>query len=183
MKLTKKTLFEAIHGDELEIISSGWGELLTMIESNPFSERISHLLTHQEIGQIKVRNNHGELSAPNCLGTAFFVAGVGALQYPYHAYSDELDPHLVQPEKEKLIDLFRAHYERRVPGAFIFSYSVQQDGWHAGIYIGSIGEEHVAFAQHGHGGKFCFETIARNYVRPNYYIPSTLVKIQTPALA
>ncbi len=180
MKLNKEIILKAILTDELNIISRAWKELASMVENNPFRERICHLLTHQRIGQMEVKNNHNELSAPNCLGTAFYIAGVSALKYPYHAYADELDRHMAQPEERKLVNMFRTHHERRVPGAFIFSYSVQLDGWHAGIYIGSVGEERMAFAQDGHGGKFCLETIARNYCRPNYYTPATLLATQTP---
>ncbi len=73
------------------------------------------------------------------------------------------------------IAAFRRHIERRAPGAFIFSFSIESDGWHAGIYLGEIRGEHIAFAQHEHGGTFGPEVIYRCYADPDYYTPSTLI--------
>ena len=178
MKLDKTTIIGSIRERDMESIGNAWKELSFLMEQNPFSEKMCFLLTHKEIAKVPVENKMGEISEPNCIGTAFFVADVSALKYPYHGYDFELDPHMIQPGEKSHDDMFHQHHERRIPGAFIFSYSVQSDGWHAGIYIGKIGEEHVAFAQHGHGGSFCLETVARNYCSPEYYIPSTLLKIQ-----
>ncbi|MEI8248976.1 MAG: hypothetical protein WCG07_00560 [Candidatus Taylorbacteria bacterium] len=179
MKLEKKTLLQTVKEHDIEIIGGAWEEAMSLIEQNPFSERIGFLLNHQEIATTPVKNMENIISIPNCIGTAFFVAGVGTLAYPYRAYDFELNPHMVQAEGSKSIDMFRQHHERRIPGAFIFSYSAGQDDWHAGIYVGKIADEHISFAQHGHGGPFCLETVARNYCRPDYYIPSTLLKNQT----
>jgi hypothetical protein len=176
MKLDKATLIGSVHKHNLEIIGNAWQELLPLIGQNPFSKRMFFLLTHPEIAKVRVKNRKDEIRVPNCIGTAFFVAGVGTLKYPYHAYDFELDQHMVQPGEKKWDDVFFRHYEKRIPGAFIFSYSVQQDDWHAGIYVGKVGEEHLAFTQDGPGGNFCLQTIARNYCSPDYYIPSTLLK-------
>ena len=153
--------------------------IVWLINQNPFAERIWDLLLNPEIAKKPVVNKKDQLSAPNCIGTAFFVAGVSSLGYPYHAYSFELNPHMEQPKPEKeddsLFALFRRHDERRIPGAFCFSYCVGNEDWHAGIYLGAIKDEQILFAQNGHGGNFCLQTLNRNYSGPDFYIPKTLL--------
>lgn len=152
-------------------------EIGSLIEANPFFERIWTLLGDQSLATKPVRNKVGELSAPNCIGTAFFVAGVGAFNYPYHAYDFELAPHMKQPEEpsKSLADHFRIRRARMVPGAFCFAYHPGAESWHAGIYLGEVREENIVFAQHGHGGNFCPELVAKHYFNPDYYIPRTLL--------
>jgi hypothetical protein len=67
------------------------------------------------------------------------------------------------------------HSENRIPGALCFSYYNKIDDWHAGIYLGIVGKEHVLFAQHGPGGAFGPESLIY-YANPDYYIPETLLK-------
>ena len=144
-----------------------------MIDQNPFSGRIWSLLTNARLATKPVLNTKGEIIPPNCLGTVFFVAGVGSFDYPYHAYDDELNQHLKQPGPKDWSDSFRIHLDRRIPGAFCFSCDGVNADWHAGIYLGLVGDEHVFFAQHGSGGIFCLE-LMRYYPNSDYYIPRTL---------
>jgi hypothetical protein len=48
------------------------------------------------------------------------------------------------------------------------------DGWHTGIYLGEVSGIHIAFSQHGRGGKFGPELISLSYADPDYYTPLTL---------
>jgi hypothetical protein len=178
MKIDKAVLKASIEGNDAAVMENILEEIGLLIEQNPFCSRMSFLLANQKIAKKPVLNRQGELSAPNCIGTAFFVAGVGSLGYPYHAYEGELDTHMKTKVKVKWDDCFHDHPERRIPGSFIFSYSVENDGWHAGIYLGHVKEEHISFSQHGHGRKFGPERISGNYCSPRYYIPATLPKIQ-----
>lgn len=175
--MNEATLLASTQKRDLEIIGSNWREVLALIERNPFSERIFYLLAHQEIASVAVVNTRGISSPPNCIGTALYIAGVSTLPYPYHAYSYELNPHMEQPGEKRWDDFFWPHEERRIPGGFVFSFCAEGDGWHAGIYLGQIGDEHILFAQHDHGGNFGVETLARNYASPDYYVPSTLLKV------
>jgi len=163
---------ESILEHDLEALVPRLDGIAELISQNPFSERIKLLLANPGWATKPVKNMMGELSAPNCLGTAFFIAGVGKFNYPYHAYDNELDEHMKQPGPKRWDDIFLPHYERRIPGAFVFSCDFNAD-WHAGIYLGTIEDEHILFAQHGHGREFGPETL-RNYSNPSYYIPRTL---------
>jgi len=158
---------------DVNVLAYNWVDILALIGRNPFSERIKFLLEHQELSNRPVPNLAGELGVPECKGTAFWIAGVSKLDYPYQANDDELNQHMEQSGPKRWDDFFRVHNERRIPGAFCFSYSAQVDSWHAGIYLGEIGEEHVLFAQHGTGNKFGPESL-RYYSHPDYYIPRSL---------
>ena len=133
------------------------------------------LIFNQHLGRNPVEDTMGNSVKPNCLGTAFFIAGVGKFDHPYCAYDRDLGEHIYLEGDEHnnpLLRHFRQHLHRRIPGAFVFSYSC--DDWHAGIYLGQIEEEPVAFAQHGIGKGFGPEVIANNFVSPDYYLPRTL---------
>jgi hypothetical protein len=162
-----------------DLIGKETERIVWLINQNPFAGRIWDLLLNPEIARKPVVNKKDLISTPNCIGTAFFVAGVSSLGYPYHAYSFELDPHMDHPRPEKDPDLrsttFCQHDERRIPGAFCFSYCVRNDDWHAGIYLGRVNDEHISFAQNGHGGDFCLQNLRGNYACPNFYIPKTLL--------
>jgi len=178
MNIDVVALRKVVLSHDVEIIGAALGEIVSLIDKNPFSERIRFLLGNQNLAKKPVKNVVGEISPPNCLGTAFFIAGVSPFNYPYHGYDFELNPHMKQPGPRKWDDCFSfGHFDRRVPGAFVFSYSVENDGWHAGIYLGIVGDEHVLFAQHGHGESFGPESLI-NYASPDYYIPKTLLKKQ-----
>lgn len=163
------------HDMHLAEISSG---IIDLVHANPFSERLIYLLNNQDLAAGKVVNLKGIVSEPNCIGTALFIAGVSELNYPYHGYSSELNPHMKEPVIERssmarIANMFSSHLERRIPGAFAFSYSVEIDDWHAGVYLGEVDGVPILFAQHGHKGKFGPESL-RNYSCPTYYIPLTL---------
>jgi hypothetical protein len=174
MKIDEIVVREAMLFDDEKIIGHISGDVVAMIDQNPFSERIKFLLANQDLAKKPVKNVNGELSAPNCIGTAFFIAGVGPFGYPYYAY-DEIRQYLEEPE---LRNYFSEHSERRVPGAFCFSYSTEIGDWHAGIYLGMVGDEHILFAQHGYGKSFGPESLW-NYCVPTYYLPRTLLKSQS----
>ena len=157
--------------ETLEPLLEDIGEL---IEQNPFSERIKYLLERPSLSRIPVLNLHDEMSPPNCLGTSFWIADVGKLDYPYHAYSYELDEHMGKTENSAK-SLFNSNLERRISGAFCFSFDTRIEGWHSGIYLGTIGKEHILFGQHGHGKDFGLET-EWVFVCPEYYIPRSLKK-------
>ena len=154
-------------------------ELKGLIAQNPFCERILFLLANPQLATTPVLNTKGRLSPPNCIGTAFFVAGVSSLPYPYHGYGFELYPHMRQPD-QKWDDFFFPHPERRIPGAFVFSYCIEIEDWHAGIYLGETRQGHILFAQRGHAEEFALETLSGNYSNPDYYIPTTLMKGSNP---
>ena len=170
---------DSILAHDKEWIGTEAERIVWLINQNPFAGRIWDLLLNPAIATKPVVNKQAELSAPNCIGTALFVAGVSDLGYPYHAYSYELNPHMEQPkaakDEDSLFALFRRHDERRIPGAFCFSYCVGSDDWHAGIYLGTVRDEQVLFAQNGRGGDFCVQTARRNYAFPDFYVPKTLL--------
>lgn len=173
--MAENILKGSIVARDFVIIGDMLKEIELLIERNPFSARMHYLLENQDLASKAVLNIRDRISPPNCIGTAFFIAGVGSLHYPYHAYSYELNLHMSSAgQTARWDDCFRKHIERRIPGAFIFSYSLEKDDWHAGIYLGEVDGEHLSFAQHGHSGKFGPETISRNYCNPDYYLPSTL---------
>lgn len=178
MNIYEQTALEAaILSQDVGMPRGMLDEIASMIDQNPFFERIRFLLANQDLAKKPVKNVAGEFSPPNCIGTAFFIAGVGPFDYPYHAYGNELSEHMEQqPGSGRWDDAFSGHPERKIPGAFIFSYSVESDDWHAGIYLGTVGDEHILFAQHGHGESFGPELESRNYCSPSYYIPKTLLK-------
>jgi hypothetical protein len=161
---------EIIIPQDLEIIGDNLDDILSLIDQNPFSERIWYLLKNENIAKIPVKNIVGEYSPPNCIGTAFFIAGVGELDYPYHGYGFELNDHISNQSN----NFFKQYLERRIQGAFAFSYSTKIDSWHAGIYLGKIKNEHVFFAQHGHAESFGPESL-RNFSSIFYEIPKTLL--------
>jgi hypothetical protein len=173
MAIDEKTIRESLYYRDKDL-GEIWREIAGLIDGNPFSERMRFLLENQHLATTPVKNLKDVVSPPNCIGTAFFVAGVSELDYPYHGYDFELNPHMKQEDNSEhdMFRLFNRHLERRIPGAFAFSYCVDAD-WHAGVYLGVVGEEHVLFAQHGHKGKFGPESL-RNYDSPTYYIPRTL---------
>ncbi len=184
MSLEKASLINFFPPHDREMIGDAWDDVVALVESNPFSERMQFLFSHKDLAHKPVKNKVGRLSAPNCLGTAFFVAGVDVIGYPYHAYSFELNQHMKQPgENSDSCFLAYDHVHRRVPGAFVFSPCIHGEDWHAGIYLGQVRGEHVAFAQHGHGGSFGVETLSKNYSYPDYYIPSTLFELYAHLLA
>ncbi len=179
MKLTKDTVLAGIENGDRHILGNSLDEIMALINNNPFAKKIIYLLCNQRVATIPVRNLLGESSKPNCLGTCFYIAGVSELLYPYHAYSRELEPHVKSGRTpEEVATMLFPDFEKMIPGAFIFSYSSEQDDWHAGIYLGKIADVDIAFSQHGHGRLFGPEVVNRNYANPNYYIPSTL-KIMT----
>lgn len=165
---------------DLEMLGSIISDIEKLISQNPFSERITYLINHQELSQKPVRNLKGELKAPNCIGTAFWIARVSSLNYPYHAYENELDKHMrdENDKRDTLIKTFYPNPNNKIPGAFIFSYGVEAEDWHAGIYLGSIGTKDISFAQHGVGGLFGPQSLAMNYANPQYYIPDTLSQLR-----
>jgi hypothetical protein len=160
------------HGEQL-INSDLFEDIENLISKNPFAERINYLLLNQNLATNPVRNLRDEISAPNCIGTTFFIAGLSVLGYPYHAYENELSPHMKEENKREIFDLFNPHLERKVPGAFAFSYSAEAEGWHTGIYLGEIKGMDLAFSQHGHGAKFGPESL-RMYASPKFYLPKNL---------
>ena len=160
----------AILDRDAEIIKPRISEIVAFIDDSPFSKRIKFLLDNQQIGEKLVKDKDGKLSPPNCLGTAFYVAGLGLFKHPYHAREDELWEHLNQPKRMGYVWPYR---ENMIPGAFIFSKG-EGGGWHGGIYLGAIGKEDIFFAQHCHGGPFGSETL-RCYEYPAYYLPKTIL--------
>ncbi len=164
---------------EPEFLEKHQSEIERLIIRNPFSERILHLLLNPQLASKPVLNRYKRESPPNCIGTAFWVAGVSKLDYPYHGYENELSPHMklnIPPEERLLEAIFgNKHPENMIPGAFNFSYCVLSDGWHAGIYLGRVEDKEVLFAQHGHGRPFGIET-EKCYASPKYFIPRTLNK-------
>ena len=140
-----------------------FGEISKLINKNPFRERIIFLLENQQLANTPIKNLLGIESCPNCIGTALFIAGVSPFNYPYHAYENELDLHMNETANKFL------------PEAFVFSYNVMSDDWHVGIYLGKINEDHIAFAQHGHGNKFGPESLYCNYCTPHLYVQRNLV--------
>ncbi len=174
MKLHKTLILDSVQEHDLEVIEGAWEEVLSLIEQNPFQERVSFLLAHQEISDIEVMDKRGIMQKPNCIGTALFIAGTSPFDHPHYGYSSEMNPHMEgQPGERGLIDMFRTFTERRISGAFVFSLShYRESSWHAGIYLGQIGSEHILFAQHGYGEKFGLETLARNYYLPPSLFPS-----------
>ena len=173
-----KTLELDILEHDTDALAHNWANILTLIERNPFSERMKFLLEHQDLFNKPVLNLAGELEPPNCHGTAFWVAGVSKLNYPYQANEDELNEHM-KPEERGESDESRwrvcnPHIERRIPGAFSFSFDYNA-GWHSGIYLGKIENEHIFFAQHGTHRGFGPESL-RCYTNPTYYIPRSLKK-------
>jgi hypothetical protein len=178
MKIDTTIIKGSIDPHDLDVLEGALGEIQLLIENNPFGAKMCFLLTQQHLGQKPVSNNCGEVSAPNCIGTAFFIAGVGQKNHPFHGYSFELNPFMKREGKKRgAHDFLFTHHECRVPGAFIFSYCVRGDDWHAGIYLGEVNGEHIAFAQYGHGGMFGPQLISKHYSRPDYYIPPTLPKV------
>lgn len=178
MEYNKDVLEQSIYVGDRGILDLMLPEAWELIATNPFAEKMFYLLAHQELGVTPVINRKNRNSAPNCIGTAFFIAGLSSLGYPYHGYSFELDLHMkINGREPSWDDIMFKHYDRRIPGAFVFSYSVTQDGWHAGIYLGEANGRHLAFAQHGHGEKFGPEIIDRNFSDPDYYYPSTLQRL------
>jgi hypothetical protein len=177
MEILESAVEEAILPHDAEVIGKEVEAIVRLINQNPFSERIWELLLNPEVAVRKVKNKRDRLSEPNCIGTAFYVAGVSDLGYPYHAYDYELDEHMRDPgSEEEDSPLFRRFDKGRIPGAFCFSYCVSGDDWHAGIYLGALNDRHVLFAQNGRGCKFCVQTLARNYASPNFYVPRTLLE-------
>jgi hypothetical protein len=177
MEIDIAALKEGIQPRDMEILGGALEEILLLIDQNPFSERIKFLLLNQDIADKPVENIYGELSAPNCIGTALFIAGVGKFAYPYHAYEKELVKHRsYQPKSGDWEACFFGHIERRIAGAIAFSYCVVPRGCHAGIYLGKVRDRHVLFAQHNHKEKFGPESESRNHqFPPSYYIPRTLL--------
>jgi len=171
--MKKLNLDEKCFEGDKEFLSENIPEVERLILKNPFSGRMIHLLRHQELYDKPVLNLAGKLEPPNCMGTAFWIAGVSKLDYPYQANDCELNPHM-KVEEEDWEDHFRVHSERKIPGAFAFSYSVEIDSWHAGIYLGEIKSRDILFAQHGTHKMFGIETWGP--VRFEYYIPATLKK-------
>ena len=170
-------LKEIILPHDLALIEDAWPEIWAMVERHPFSEQIQFLLANQDLSRKKVLNIRREMSEPNCIGTALFVAGLSPLGYPYHGLSVELGQHMKEDDGLSLAQMiWHCTVERRRPGVFIFSHCGESDDWHAGIYVGQIGNEHIAFAQHGRGRPFGFESIRQNYADAQYYTPSTLAK-------
>jgi len=151
-------------------------EVRRLTINNPFGDRILYLLKNQKIAKEPVLNLHGKTSPPNCIGTALWVAGVSKLDYPYHAYEDELNEHMIDEDdnRDELIKALRSNPKNKILGAFCFSYSVEAD-WHAGIYLGRIKEQDFLFSQNGHGKPFVIGT-SLCFANPRYFIPRTLKK-------
>ncbi|MES2059513.1 MAG: hypothetical protein V4438_00615 [Patescibacteria group bacterium] len=180
MRLSPEIIRVGIRDHNRAALAQHLFEIIFLIECNPFAERMAYLLCNQEIGTTPILNKHGHNSAPNCIGTAFYVAGVE--NHPYHAHHNELDQHWQrrerQPGESDLDAMFRycfhSNLERNAPGAFIFSCARDSNDYHAGIYLGLVDKQPIAFAQHGHGGKFGVEMVWRNYESPSYHLPRTL---------
>ena len=151
---------------DAECIEDLFRHFALLIDQSPFSEKIWFLIINQHLSEKSVLNVKGETKPPNCLGTAFFVAGVSQIDYPYHAYDDELGPHMRQ----------RITGAEIPEGAFCFSPNYEPDGvdYHAGIYLGKIWGAHTLFAQHGKGCRFGVESLKANFINPEYYLPGTL---------
>ncbi len=182
MSLTEKLIKEGIQNDDTRLFGVE-REILELIMDNPFSERMMYLLQNQQLAKIPVENSYSQMSPPNCIGTGLFVSSLSRFSHPYHAYFNELSPHLSKtPESDHDDDFetrifnfnqsFSQHYERMIPGAFAVAHSYDADT-HLGIYLGKIDGLDVLFAQHGWKGKFGPETL-RNYDSPTYYFPKTL---------
>lgn len=154
-----------------------FGEIMPLINQNPFSERIRFILGDLGLATRHVLNKHNELKPPNCLGSAFWIAGVSDLNYPYHAYDYELKEHMNKNFGPKYWDSTELNLENAIPGAFVFSCAISLDGadWHSGIYLGQIKDRSIMFEQHCAGGSFGPESLQR-YIRPRFYIPKTLRK-------
>ena len=163
-----KIIGETVSFDDEEFILPRIKQVVKLLKNNPFFERINFLLRNREIATRKVKNVFGEISCPNCIGTAFFVAGVGKFDYPYYAHRFEFDTGTGYNDCNEHIPI-KMNISKRVPGAFVASYCSLIDGWHIGIYIGKVNEYSVAFSQQGHGGAFGVETVVHNYKRPEYY--------------
>jgi hypothetical protein len=167
----------SIESEDIKLLGEHLEAVALLIDQNPFADKIRYLIANQEIRHKAVINKLGKLSPPNCIGTAFFIAGVSEFGCPYHAYGYELDPHFNPTGKEiTWMDYHCDSKKGKQPGAFIFSCARDtDDSWHAGIYLGQVNGDHVAFSQHGHGGKFGPELVKKNYESPYYYVPRALL--------
>ena len=159
MPIDKKLLIEAISYRYIEFLEPKWESVAELIKENPFSEKMIYLLNNQWLSEKKVKNRAGTFSNPNCIGTAFFIAG--ACKNPYQAFENELSKHM------------KSGMEGKIPGSFVFSYCYEMDNFHAGIYLGTIKDTDIMFSQQGYGCKFGPETEG-NYASPEYYLPSSL---------
>jgi len=147
------------------------GELVRLIETNPFSERIKYLIANPRLAVNPVPNVYGGVDIPNPLGTALYVAGVNGLDHPYSGLDPEIWEHLQD-------------YSNGQPGDFIISPKrereveetrlIERVKRHVGIYIGDVEKRQVSFSQQGKGGMFGFELVVGTYPDPEFYRPRTI---------
>ncbi len=172
MNITTEMIARTVSSHDEHIIIPHLNEVREMLLNHPWGERMLFLLGRQDLAKTKVhRIVDGEVNfrPPNCVGTALYVAGVGELPTPYHGYSFDLDPHVgieyLGPLKHPLL---------------VLSVNFESSGWHAGVFLGSIGYEAIAFAQQGAGKPFGVETVRRNYVVPRFYTPAPNIRLVAP---
>ncbi len=164
--------------EEAEFFKGKEGRVIELIEYNPFVNNIHFLLNNPELARIPVLNKHGERRNPNCIGTAFFIAGISSLGYPYHAYDNELGGHRVKDDpnrsyEDKLKDTLSRNIHNKIPGAFVYSL---MDSYHVSIYLGAIEDMDIFFSQFGSiGSKRMFGTqTERCFGNPMFYLPTSL---------
>jgi hypothetical protein len=172
--INTETIRESLAREGIDL-SSYCEQICKLVLSNPFSDRMSHLLKNPRIAGISVLNLQEEMLPPNCVGTALYTAHESKLSYPYYGYIvefDELARKQKSIEKRGIWPTFCYRNDgRKIPGAVVVNYF--ENDCHAGIYLGEVFNNSVFFAQAGSAGKFEIEG-ASHFSDAVYYLPRVL---------
>lgn len=164
------TLYTTLgHLDEgdAEVFKDHLEEIRDLIEANPFYEKMKYLLENRKLAYEEVRNIHGEMRTPNCIGTALWINGKSKLDYPYHGYEEDLAEILGWNELNNAYWKKEFSEAQTLPGALVIS--CYDEDWHAGIYLGKIANKHITFCKQGCGYSPFGPASFRYYARPVAY--------------
>jgi hypothetical protein len=163
-------------------------EIWQLVEINPFSERILHLLKNPQLAKTLVPDGSGNLQLPNCGGTSLFIVGI--IEFPRYASYQEvfaIDPILPSIIREGMSTLeiireqdrvlFGSGFEKRIPGAIRLNVRDSDTDYHAGVYLGRVESFDVVFTKHGQKGGFGPE-IEESSLTGRYHLPKTLERIR-----
>lgn len=144
-------------------LSDQWKqETNELLYSHPLSNRILSLANDQGLSRrIGISKDF-----PNCFGTAFWLIGLTAFQYPEHFKNgcvarEFIDEYFVKITQEELDHHPREH--------IIFTNEIINFPVHAGIYLGRSCDDPAFFEQTDTGKPFQFSHPFFYDLRCNYY--------------
>jgi len=134
-------------------------EIEELILKNPFSGRIEYLLRNPKLIGEEVPDSEGDLQAPNCAGVCAYVVGaIDKLRFVSFDQLASINLDSVPPRDDFTIYSNSPNFNhifipisQRVPGTVSlrprFGYDDSEWDFHAGVFLGSIGNLDLFFSK------------------------------------